>query len=203
MADQDWEDAGQPVFEQASEAWRHGRREDAERLLTELTETFPHRPEPYNKLGVICAELGRLDEAEHWFRLALAAEKDHPPALTNLGNILLERGQVDEAMAYYGLALQRDPDYPPAHRNLAVALRRQGDLRGSVRHLRQGERLAARADRELARERLFGRRKSGAGGRTTPRAPRNSVMPTGAWWWVIVILVLVVVAARYLHQVPR
>jgi tetratricopeptide (TPR) repeat protein len=204
MAD-DWDSRGQALLDQASASWRQGHRDDAEALFLQLADEYPDRPEPYNKLGVVYAEMGELDQAEQWFRRALQIEKDHPPALTNLGNILLERGQVDEAMAYYGLALQRNPEYAPAHRNLAVALRRQGDLRGSVRHLRHSERLAVRQDREQARNQLFGKRKSPSAAPAADRATaRGGFSSTGlSWWWIVAVLLGLFVVARYLHHVPR
>ncbi len=202
--DEAWRAEGRDKLDKANEAWRNGRREDAERLFNELIDQFPDRPEAYNKLGVILAELGSLDLAERWFRTALSVEQDYPPALTNLGNILLERGKTDEAMAYYGLALEKNPDYAQAHRNLAVALRRQGDLRGSVRHLKQGERLAVQEERERTRRRLVGMGRF-RGGTTSPGTrpnPRAVWFGGGPWWWVIPLGILVLLTLRLMHVKP-
>jgi tetratricopeptide (TPR) repeat protein len=200
MSDEEaWRREGDQKLNRATEAWQGGNREEAEQLLNELIDEFPDRPEAYNKLGVILAELGSLDMAEHWFRTALAADSDYPPALTNLGNIILERGRVEEAMSYYGLALERDPEYAPAHRNLAVALRRQGDLRGSVRHLKHGERLQIRQDREKSRRRLSGQAAVGTAPPPRARGSRSAGLFGPSYWWLLVLALAVLFAARYLH----
>ena len=93
-----WETEGVALLERANNAWRVGKVHEAEKLYGEVVDQYPDRPEGYNKVGVIHAEMGRPRDAEQWFAQALVADPHFVPALTNLGNILLERGETDKAL---------------------------------------------------------------------------------------------------------
>ncbi len=142
-----WDSRGQLWLADGTRAWESGNREEASNIFNRITEEYPERPEGYNKIGVMYAEKGQLENAEKYFLFALSKESRHVPSLTNLGNIYLERGQLDEAVKHYSLALQADPEYPPAHRNLAIAYRRMGRIAPSVAHLKRSQRLETRKPR--------------------------------------------------------
>lgn len=129
------------LLQRGDDALARGDRDGALHVYRMLIEGFPERPEGYNKMGVVYAEMGNSREAERCFLASLARERRYPPALSNLGNIYLERGDVDSAISHYSLALEVDPSYAPAHHNLAVALRRKGDVTASVRHLKRARQL--------------------------------------------------------------
>ena len=186
----EWDERAQSLLAEGSNAWDRGNRLQAEKLFRQVVQEFPNRPEGYNKVGVIFAETGQLQEAEQYFLMALTQDRSYAPALTNLGNILLERGQTDEAIQHYLLALQSDPDYPAAHRNLGVAYRRQGKYNSYVTHFKRSQKLDDRRVRdEMRRRRVTG------GGRSTPAAgPR---IPTFVW------LILAAIGAVILLTVFR
>lgn len=62
-----------------------------------------------NKLGVLYAQFGLLDEAATEFKSVLRS-KTYVPALVNLGNIYYLKENMDESLNYYDRALSIDPD---------------------------------------------------------------------------------------------
>ncbi|HEX8210476.1 MAG TPA: tetratricopeptide repeat protein [Longimicrobium sp.] len=91
----------------------------------------------YNNLGNVATRLRRLDEAEEWFKRALAVWSDHPSpgdlgvCLHNLGHLRLEQGRMAEAAATYERAIKLE--VPPTLRvaiavDLAQLLLREGHL---------------------------------------------------------------------------
>lgn len=180
----DMDERGEILLAQGNQAWDRGDRQNAEALFRQLMEEYPDRPEGYNKVGVVMAESGQLNEAEQYFLRALAQDRSHAPALTNLGNIYLERGHTDQAIQHYMLALSSDPDYPAAHRNLSVAYRRQGRYYAFVSHFKRSQRLDDRRAREE-----FRRHRGQAG--LSGRPPRLALPP---WiWWVIAGIGVVII----------
>jgi tetratricopeptide (TPR) repeat protein len=81
-----------------------------------------------NKLGIVLAEQGRLDEAAARFQQALHLQPDYPDAHNNLGIVLEKQDQLDAAMARYQHALRLKPNYPEPHYNLGIVLARLGRL---------------------------------------------------------------------------
>jgi len=179
----EWDERGQQLLTQGSQAWEQGDRGRAEALFNQLLDEFPDRPEGYNKLGVVCAEAGQLGQAEQYFLAAIAKDRLHAPALTNLGNIYLERGEVEQAVQHYMLALQSDPEYPPAHRNLGVAYRRQGKYSAFVSHFKRSQKLDDRRSREEYRK---NRGQASRGARITRPTP------TFVWWIIAGIGVVII-----------
>ncbi len=176
------------LLNQGDRAWSAGRIDEAINRYQTLTERFPDRPDGYNKLGVVYAEIRDLGRATEYFLRALEHDQEHVASLSNLGNIYLEQGEVTTAIWYYSRALEADPEYPPAHHNLAVAYRRQGNVRDSVRHLKQAERYE-RSRRPLAPA------------RRAPASPlRLSHVFSGArWWWLLLVLAALVVLPRVIR----
>jgi tetratricopeptide (TPR) repeat protein len=64
----------------------------------------------YYNAGIALIFLGRTDEAEAQYKLALAADPNHVNTHTNYGLLLKQSGRTDEAEAQYKLALAADPN---------------------------------------------------------------------------------------------
>ncbi len=182
----EWSSRGEQLLHEGTEAWARGDRAAAEDAFNRLLDDFPERPEGYNKVGVILADSGRIDDAERYFLTALSKDRQYAPALTNLGNIYLERGDMEQAVQHYLLALQSDPDYPPAHRNLGVAYRRQGKYSAFVSHFKRSQRLDNQREREEVR-----RRRGQALGFRLPTIP-----PIILWILVAVGVVIIFTVVR-------
>ena len=67
--------------------------------------------ELHNRLGVVYARYGLLEEAENVFRQALKKE-EFAPALVNLGNIQYLKGEWEGALKFYERASRKAPDDP-------------------------------------------------------------------------------------------
>jgi tetratricopeptide (TPR) repeat protein len=70
-------------------------------------ETPPNR----NKLGVLYAQYGKMDQAELEFKKAIA-KQEYLPALLNLGNIQTKKGAWPAAKGYYERAAKLEPKNP-------------------------------------------------------------------------------------------
>ena len=64
-----------------------GKREDAIKTFTELTEKHPNLPEPYNNLAVLYADAGQYDKAKKALETAIKTHPSYATAHENLGDI--------------------------------------------------------------------------------------------------------------------
>jgi tetratricopeptide (TPR) repeat protein len=80
-----------------------GKREDAIKTFTELTEKYPTLPEPYNNLAVLYADAGQFDKAKKALETAIKTHPSYATAHENLGDIYAR--MASEA---YDKALQLD-----------------------------------------------------------------------------------------------
>jgi tetratricopeptide (TPR) repeat protein len=85
-------------------------------------------------IGSCLSAMGRYDEAEGYFRRALAGADD-PITHYNLGLLLSLTGRLDQAIAQYEKALDRDAGHSEARMNLAAALVRRGQVDRASREL--------------------------------------------------------------------
>ena len=94
----------------------------------------------YHQLGIIAQDRGRLDEAEDWYRKALAIKEElgNRPGMAStyhrLGMTAQDRGRLDEAEDWFrkALAIERGARQPPRH----------GEHLPPARHDRPGPRAA-------------------------------------------------------------
>ncbi len=84
--------------------------------------------ELHNRLGIVAAGQGKLDEAAASFRMLLQLRPDAPGGYTNLGNVLRLQGRLDEAVASWQQALALQPGLAPAYNNLGLGLMHLGRL---------------------------------------------------------------------------
>jgi tetratricopeptide (TPR) repeat protein len=80
-----------------------GRRDEAIKVFSEVTEKFPKLPEPYNNLAVLYADQGQFDKARNALETAIKTHPSYATAHENLGDIYAR--MASEA---YGKALQLD-----------------------------------------------------------------------------------------------
>ena len=79
--------------------------------------------EAYSNLGILYAELGRLDAARSQYQLALDTQPDYIPALYNLAGLNEECGDRDTAIGLYERILTIDPEHWDSLIRLAHARR--------------------------------------------------------------------------------
>lgn len=64
-----------------------GRRDEAIKTFTDVTEKFPTLPEPYNNLAVLYADQGQFDKARKALETAIKTHPSYATAHENLGDI--------------------------------------------------------------------------------------------------------------------
>ena len=109
-------------------------------LLSDSPESFPIL---YN-LGMALSDAGRLDEAEHHLRRALAVDPGSANTRVALGVALQRQGKSAEAVDELREAIRTDPNNPWAHRNLGACLANAGRLREGEQCFRRATELNPR-----------------------------------------------------------
>ena len=87
--------------------------------------------------ALIAHQEGRLEEAEHLYRLILKKNSEHLDSNNNLGVILQHHGKLEEAKEYYKKAIDIKPDFAEAHNNLGNILKDLGDPNESLKSYRK------------------------------------------------------------------
>ncbi len=114
-----------------------GDLEDAINVLAEAAALSPDdeasntglRAALHIDLGIALHKLGRLDDAETAYQLALDLAPGNPRAWSNLGNLLQDRLLLAEARMAHENALVHGGDEPDVHWNYAMTLLLSGDYR--------------------------------------------------------------------------
>lgn len=92
-----------------------GKRDDAIKSFTELTEKYPNLPEPYNNLAVLYADQGQYDKARKALESAIKTHPSYATAHENLGDIYARL-----ASEAYDKALKLDTSNSRAQNKLAM-----------------------------------------------------------------------------------
>ena len=92
-----------------------GRRDEAIKTFTDVTEKFPNLPEPYNNLAVLYADQGQFDKARKALETAIKTHPSYATAHENLGDIYAR--MASEA---YDKALQLDTSNSRAQTKLSL-----------------------------------------------------------------------------------
>ena len=92
-----------------------GRRDEAIKTFTDVTEKFPNLPEPYNNLAVLYADQGQFDKARKALETAIKTHPSYATAHENLGDIYAR--MASEA---YDKALQLDTNNARAQGKLSL-----------------------------------------------------------------------------------
>lgn len=92
-----------------------GKRDEAIKAFTDLTEKFPNLPEPYNNLAVLYADQGQYDKARKALESAIKTHPSYATAHENLGDIYARL-----ASEAYDKALKLDTSNSRAQNKLAM-----------------------------------------------------------------------------------
>ena len=104
-----------------------GLSEQAEQGYREVISRNPRHIAAHANLGVLCATLGRVDEAADYYQKALQISPSDPETLVNFGNLELVRGNIDRAEYHYRSAHEANPRSAAANASLGKLLARLAD----------------------------------------------------------------------------
>ncbi len=130
----------------AKDLLKRGMWPQAEVLYRHIIARDPEQAEAFNDLGIVCACLGHLSEAEGYARTAIALEATSPIFHVNLAKHLFGMNQADEAEAAVYAALALDCRHAAAIEALDLM---QEQRRQAIEKLAEQE-LAAKAEAEKA-----------------------------------------------------
>jgi tetratricopeptide (TPR) repeat protein len=92
-----------------------GKKDEAIKAFSDITQRFPALPEPYNNLAVLYADQGQFDKAKQALESAIKTHPSYATAHENLGDIYSK--MASEA---YGKALQLDTGNARAQNKLLL-----------------------------------------------------------------------------------
>ncbi len=92
-----------------------GKKDEAIKVFSDITQRFPALPEPYNNLAVLYADQGQFDKAKQALESAIKTHPSYATAHENLGDIYSK--MASEA---YGKALQLDTGNARAQNKLLL-----------------------------------------------------------------------------------
>jgi Flp pilus assembly protein TadD len=110
----------QAQFEQALQAQRAGRNDEAERTLRVLLQSDPELGGVHANLGLVLRNTGRNDEAVAALERAVRASPEQPQYLNELGIAYRIGGQFAKAREAYERALDLEAGYAAAMLNLGI-----------------------------------------------------------------------------------
>jgi len=90
----------------------------------------------YHNLGVLLDDMGRKEEAEKPFRIAVKNDPNLAEAYSNLGVLLNGLGRKDEAVKALRMAVKKDDNLAEAHYNLGAVLDDLGQKEEAEKALR-------------------------------------------------------------------
>jgi protein O-GlcNAc transferase len=105
---------------------RAGSFAEAESIYREILTRQPNQPDALRLLGVLSAQLGRLDAALEFIRRAILIKPNCADAHYNLAEVLTLNGQSDQAIAAFRQTIRIKPDYAMAYNRLGSALMGKG-----------------------------------------------------------------------------
>ena len=121
-------------------------RVESERILTELTQEFPDSPQPWNSLGQVLFDQGRLEESlaayERSISLAAASGAPFGDTIVSMAHVLYKLGRAEDSERMVQRFLETSRDAPQGLYLLAHLLRDKGDTAEAVRVLRRATRIA-------------------------------------------------------------
>ena len=110
---------------------RLGMPDEAVEEYRRAVELDPESAPAHYNLAAHLTRQGKLAEAEHHLRAALARDPN-PKTYAGLGFVLWKQGRTDEATARLREAIEADPTFVVAYEQLAAILVEQGEVEAAV-----------------------------------------------------------------------
>jgi tetratricopeptide (TPR) repeat protein len=106
----------------ATEHYKEGRLEEAERLYGEVLRANPDNVDALRMMGTIALSASRFDEAERYLRRAISEAPDFVGAIIDRGRALKEQSRFEAAIGCFRNAIEMEPGNVQAHFQLASTL---------------------------------------------------------------------------------
>ena len=137
----------QVEFNQALQAIKSGRDDDALLTLTGLSRKYPSLAGPFTNMGLIYIKKGKYPEAKQALLQATTIKPDDAVAYNHLGVAYRELGEFKQAQQAYEQALKLKPDYADAHLNIGILYDVYlNDLNQALQHYQQYQSLKGSPD---------------------------------------------------------
>jgi tetratricopeptide (TPR) repeat protein len=88
----------------------------------ENQEFLGDQPAAHLNMGVVYANLGRLDEAEQAYETALRLDEEFVPAMINFAMLCDQQGNKEEAEKQFHKVIELEPELADAHYSLGLLL---------------------------------------------------------------------------------
>jgi eukaryotic-like serine/threonine-protein kinase len=99
-----------------------GKPDEAIAKLTEITRKWPSAPWPFNEMGKLLRNQGKISEAIPWFKRAVEIDESRSPPWNNLGGAHAQLGQLEAAEFAYSTAIRVDSENTGAMIGIAQLL---------------------------------------------------------------------------------
>ncbi len=109
---------------QASAMHQRGMSTDAVAMIERVVERHPRNAAAWGAIGLIYADLKRVDDSVAALKRASRLDKDNGVYLNNLGFVLYAHGDYEPAVEAYRAAVVVDPSDARTRNNLGFALAR-------------------------------------------------------------------------------
>ena len=119
------------ILLKAIAAHEDGNFKKAESFYRTVLQTHPSSLNVNFNLGVLLAQLERLDEAEKFYKKAILSKPDFAEAHNNLGILFDKTERFEDSEECYKKAILSKPDFAEAHNNLGNKLFEIGKLKDS------------------------------------------------------------------------
>lgn len=125
------------------EHFKAGRLKEAEESYRGMLQIDPEYVPALLRLGLVCNDTHRFDEAAQYLRRAAARQPDNPFAHEELAEALYGLNRYEEAAASADRALKLSPDAPGAHYFAGLARAALGQRAAALSHLARLQQLKA------------------------------------------------------------
>jgi superkiller protein 3 len=98
-------------------------------------QTNPDYYKAYNNAGKILQEMGKIDEAERYYRKALEIEPKYSEAIENLGTTYFAKNQIDAAAEKYKEAIELNSKNSSAYYHLGESYLAKGQYSKAINYL--------------------------------------------------------------------
>ncbi|MBF8277277.1 MAG: methyltransferase, CheR-type [Candidatus Brocadiaceae bacterium] len=122
-------------YEDALLLFEQGRYAEGEEIISGWTEHELNNPKALTLLARICANQGKLDDAEMWCEKAIIADKCCTVNYYLLATIVMEKDLIEEAVSLLKRALYLDPHFALVNFVLANILMRRGKHKAAKKYL--------------------------------------------------------------------